>query len=219
MTAPVFGIFAGAMLAVSIVAGLVPLVVGKGKIRATQAGGEKALERLSDWAKWMTGIETATFAALGVILEKRPAVAHGFPAICTIVFLGASLFCSAWVLSSIANVGLAVTATTRGEVASDGRSKAFDVYERPLYAGFAKQKGGRWLRRLTLNYMVTLLHGLWALGLFFFALFLLTALQEDAPAPSPARTTREARPSEPRSTPGEERISWRSDGLDANHDP
>jgi hypothetical protein len=114
---------------------------------------------------------------LGLTLKDHTTAGRDFPAIGTVVFMGAALFCSAWVLSSISNVSLALTAPVNEDtpLTADGQSTAFDVYERPLYAGLARKPGGKWLGKLTLNYMVTLQHWLWALGLLSFAAFLLTA--------------------------------------------
>lgn len=160
-------------------------------VEATQKGGEKALDRLSDWAKWMAGIQTATLAALGLIVNKQVAMTAQLWVVFTVVLMGAALFVSAWVLSSIANVSLAITGPIDEgfTVTPDGRSKAYDVYERTMYVGFREARFD-WLRHLTLNYMVTLQHWLWGLGLIAFAVVLLnTSVFSPQPVSEPSRAT------------------------------
>ena len=160
-----------AIAIVLVIAGVIAAWFRGKPIAATRESGERALGRLTEWAKWMSGIQTATLAALGFMLNHRDRWSAGesFTAIATVVLMGSALLCTGWVLSSIANVGLAISRET-----VEDRDILFDVYERHLYARFAELPAGHPLRHLTLNYMVTLQHWLWASGLIFFGIFLLT---------------------------------------------
>lgn len=128
-------------------------------IPTTQPGAIQALNYMQEWAKWMAGIQTAALAVLVyVVFEKdsmnirRLAPITMSCAFTAFVFLGAALFCSAWVLSSLPSQAVRVYS-----IADKSMNPLFDVYERPLYA---------WSRAISLGYLLALVHWLWGIGLF-----------------------------------------------------
>jgi hypothetical protein len=135
---------------------------------ATYAGARDALDRLADWAKWMSGIQTASLASIGLLAKGRTGAEDDPAVVATVLLMGAALFCSAWVLSSLPSIALRITPNVREGRAAKRKppvhATRYDVYEQPLYG---------WLGRLRLSYMLMLQHWLWAAGLITFAWFLL----------------------------------------------
>ena len=171
---------------VGVIALLVVLLYPPHPTVVTRAGAEAALNRLTEWAKWMSGIQTAVLGTLGIMSKDHPQAVRSSPAIATVIIMGAALFCSAWILSSLANITLRLTevqvqalrtpdaelASARADHEPTDVDSRFDIYEQRLY-----EPGGFWkgLRVPTLNYAVTLMHWLWGAGLLSFGWFLITA--------------------------------------------
>ena len=162
---------------------VVPAILSGRRIAATRDGAASAVERLADWAKWMAGLQTATLASLGLMTKGSPPPRVRFAVIATVMLMGLALFCSAYVLSSLAQIALAITAVSRDHPEPD---PVFDIYEQPIYGGFRTGADGDdriavggavvELRMPTLNYMVTLQHWLWGMGLIAFGIFLLETM-------------------------------------------
>ncbi|PSR53256.1 hypothetical protein AHMF7605_06785 [Adhaeribacter arboris] len=126
-------------------------------------GAKDALERLSDWAKWLSGIQTAALGGLGLLINDRPGIEKEPFVLITALLLGVALLCSAWVLSSLPSISLRIYATygwqKRKQSRITGTSKKYEIYELPLYHAF---KG------VPLSFVVTLQHWYWGLGLLSF---------------------------------------------------
>lgn len=140
-------------------------------IPTTQAGAVAAIDQIQEWSKWMAGIQTAAIAGLALMVFKKEsfAVEHlpgGAPlfALCGFVFLGAALFCSAWILSALPSHTIRIHAQ---ELPEKTISAVYDIYEQPLFS---------WLRRIHLGYLLAATHWLWAVGLLSVGLFFVTLL-------------------------------------------
>ena len=127
-------------------------------IPTTRQGALDAISQIADWAKWMSGIQSATIGALGILVfhkdfEKIRNLTDwelllsfsGFSC------LGAAIFLSAWVLGALPSLTLRVHANP--EHLLDTKN---DVYELPLF---------EWGQRLKVGYALSLNHWLWGAGL------------------------------------------------------
>lgn len=154
----------------------------------TLDGAVLALGHMEEWAKWMSGIQTAALGALGLLIlkdaQKAAELRSTFEVTCaimTFVALGAGLFCSAWVLSSLPSMAIRLHSFPFEE---DARCVQYDIYEQPLY-GWLREKSPVQVSceaKVTqsdssrvafsssnLGYMLTLQHYLWGIGLLSLA--------------------------------------------------
>src|SRR5262249_48373340 len=81
------------------------------KVQTTLAGAQDALKATIEWAKWMSGIQTATLGGVAWLLTDTQArtLKHLQEprltlALAGFVFTGIGLFCCAWVLSAVPSV-------------------------------------------------------------------------------------------------------------------
>ena len=162
-------------------------------IPTTREGGLAALAQVSDWAEWMAGIQTAALGGMALLVFDKDYAAvralAGTPrffALAAFCYLGAALFCSAWVLSSLPSLVIRLHAVIvplssasgalrarRAVVGANGQhslSGNFDVYEQPLF-GWLGDK-----HFCTLGYLLALKHWLWSLGLLAMAIFVVSQL-------------------------------------------
>ena len=130
-------------------------------VPSTREGAKVALDHLQEWAKWMSGIQTAALAALGLLLFKEDTKRllintkwETLAAVCTFVLLGTALFASSWILSSLPS--LAVRIYSHPDLPS--LAPYYDIYEQRLFGWFP----------LSVGYLLTLQHWLWALCLISF---------------------------------------------------
>ncbi len=142
----------------------------KRKLPTTHEAAACALKSLQEWAKWMSGIQTAVIGGLLAIIfklgETQPptklGTEQGF-VVAVIVSMGTALFFSAWVLFSIPSQTIRLG---RSEKTEEG-SKDFDVYEMPVYD---------WLPFIKLGYITTVQFCLWLFGLVFAGILILHTL-------------------------------------------
>ncbi|WP_460623648.1 hypothetical protein [Hymenobacter tenuis] len=154
-------ITSGAILLLAVLVLTIDRWLAPGRLVCTSyEGARNTLDRLADWAKWMAGIQTATLGGIGLIIKDRRGAEQEEAVVAAILVLGAALFCSAWILSSLASIELRISAVSINAPKMD---TAYDVYELPMY-GFTK---------ISLSYMLSLQHWLWAAGLLCFTWFLL----------------------------------------------
>jgi len=136
------------------------------EVCTTLEGGTLALEAAAEWAKWMSGVQTAMLGGIGWLLAGghsalanlsglRLAFAMG-----ALLFTGAGLFCCAWVLSGTSSIALRLH-----EKPNEGPDIAFDVHEKTIFADERTPRLGN---------MMALQHWLWSCGLVSFALLVLT---------------------------------------------
>ncbi|QMU27698.1 hypothetical protein [Adhaeribacter radiodurans] len=129
----------------------------------TFEGAKDALERLSDWAKWLSGIQTAALGGLALLINNRPGIEKEPFVLVTALLFGVALICSAWVLSSLPSISLRIYATYGSQMRlkspRTGTSKKYEIYELPFYHAF---KG------IPLSYVVTLQHWYWGIGILSF---------------------------------------------------
>lgn len=81
-----------------------------------------AAERMKDWSIWLTGIETGTMAAMGLLAKDRGLTAtHRRWAFFTLVFLSLSLLLSVWIVASLPGMVLQLDGPS-------GKSPKNDLY-------------------------------------------------------------------------------------------
>jgi hypothetical protein len=127
-------------------------------IASTQEGALAALNHIEEWAKWMTGVQTAALAVLAFILFEKDSVnARPLPqgptffAFSAFLLLGVGLLLSAWIFSSISSHALRVYALT-----AEGPDARYDIYEDDAFG---------WTVDIPLGYILSAAHWLWAVGL------------------------------------------------------
>ena len=154
-----------APLAVLIAIVAISIVAQGNVIACTRDGAILALEHIREWAKWMTGIESAALGALGLLAFnfQRGPFAHAavFWAWLAFSFLGLALVVSGWSLSALSSLAIRIHRAPRARHALP----EFDVLEQPIF--------GR--RSPRLGTVVTIHHFLWASGLFSLGVFVLLA--------------------------------------------
>ena len=148
-------------------------------IKTTQDGAVLAINSISEWSKWMAGIQTAGIAALAYLVFEKDSTqirATGEFARCAafvgFLYSGAALFCSAWVLSALPSHALSIYRT------DDQSDSRFDIYAQPLF---------RWWKQPTLAYLLFIKHWLWAIGLMDIGSFTLTLFMYPTPQASPTQ--------------------------------
>jgi hypothetical protein len=133
-------------------------------IPCSREGGLQALSYLADWAKWMTGLETAALGGLTLLVFGRGdhSVKHLTPyqadmAWCSLLFLGSALIVSGWVLASFPSLSIRLFKNPF----LVGPQAEYDVMEQQIYAK----------RSPRLGFLVNWHHWLWGLGLASIAAF------------------------------------------------
>lgn len=159
-----------------VLGGLIALIALSGirsrrTIATTKDGALTAISHIQHWAQWMAGIQTAALAGLALmVFDDKAPVLRPLPepaplfALASLLYLGAALFCSAWVMSSLPSQTIRIHAH-QGK--NSDLCEHFDVYEQKLYEAI-------WSPRL--GYLLTLKHYLWAVGLLNLAFFAGTLL-------------------------------------------
>jgi hypothetical protein len=132
---------------------------------STLEGARAALESIAEWAKWMSGIQTATLGGISWLLTNpedatlkslvEPRLTF---ALAGFVLTGLGLLCCAWVLSAIPSVLGRIHGIQRKEP-----NRAFDVHEMRMFAAKSPRLGN----------MMALQHWLWASGLICFGCLIL----------------------------------------------
>ncbi|MDD5391119.1 MAG: hypothetical protein PHD37_17420 [Gallionellaceae bacterium] len=139
-------------------------MIGAETIKSDFECAKLALGYIGEWAKWMSGIQTAAIGGLGAIAYNADKLQVAYAAqerhwiIAAFLLLSVALLLNAWVLSSVASIALRLD-KLRGE-------STLDIYEAPSFTWF----GGR---NITLGFLMGLQHWAWGLGLASFAAFCL----------------------------------------------
>jgi hypothetical protein len=131
------------------------------KIKADKVAFESAktaLERLSGWVTWLTGLQTAAMAAMALLIKdkEKPLTDHqteyGF---FVLLFFGASIVLSTWLLSSIPSAQLRLNESTTPDEKND-------IYRMKIF-GFVP---------FTIGRFSGIIHTYFLIGVIFFALFI-----------------------------------------------
>ena len=137
-------------------------------VPTSQAGALAALAHIQEWAKWMTGIQTAALAVLVyIVFEKDTVHIRELPSsvlffvLMAFVFLGAALLCSSWIFSSLSSHAIRIYSSPLINNATI--SPDFDVYESPAFG---------WTTGLKLGHLLSAAHWLWVVGLVSLSLAL-----------------------------------------------
>lgn len=121
----------------------------------TYESAKEALTRIANWTTWLTGIQTAAIATMGLII-KSPASSQlktfGF---FTILFFGTSVILATWLLSSLPSIQQRLINSKKPEEQND-------IYMMPLFS-FVSFRLGRFSG---------LIHTYFLIGIIFYALFI-----------------------------------------------
>lgn len=145
-----------------VLTALFPTLMVVNSVKITKPEGAKeALALMKEWAVWMAGIQTATIAALGLMVKDRAELSRlGAWQKVLVVFVGVfnslALFFSAWLLTSLSTLMLRVYETGRTQ---------FDFYNWTLYAFMSDQQV--W-KGFTVAYFAFWNHTLWGAGILCF---------------------------------------------------
>jgi hypothetical protein len=126
--------------------------------RVTAASAKVALERISSWATWLTGLQTAAMAAMALLIKDRTVALtdvqknYGF---FVLIFFGASIILSTWLLSSIPAIQLRLKE-------GDEPDEQNDIYRMKLFSFIP----------FTLGRFSGIVHSYFLIGVIFFALFI-----------------------------------------------
>ncbi|MCF2860024.1 hypothetical protein L1286_21305 [Pseudoalteromonas sp. SMS1] len=125
----------------------------------TKDGAERSLDYIKDATIWLAGMQTAMLTALAFLTQDNRKI-HAISGPATVVFVGAALFCAAWLITGLPSVAMRV------ELSRD----IIDVLSAPIYS---------WLPNvINFEYFLTLMHWFWAAGILFFAHTLLVAFSQ-----------------------------------------
>lgn len=136
-------------------------------IPCTREGAILALDNIREWAKWMTGLESAALGALFLLAfdEKRAprhmCIWEKLFAFYALLFLGLALIVAAWILSGLGSIPIRLYKIKDGSSLHD----FFDIHEQTIFA----RKSPR------LSVILTVHHFFWAVGLFSLGLCALTS--------------------------------------------
>ena len=124
----------------------------------TFENAQEALNRMSSWATWLTGLQTAIIAGLGLIFKDyNQTDLSKTLGLFTITFLGFSIALSTWLLSGFPSVQL------RFNTEKDLKSTANDIYEMHIFS-FIKVK---------IAPLVTLIHSYFFFGMIGFISYII----------------------------------------------
>lgn len=137
------------------------------RVFSTRPAVERALEHIREWAKWMSGIQTAAIAGLGVIVTDDHKIPLKLSSLSlwgwrwagvAFICLSLALLFNAWVLSSVASLSLRLGVHEVGE----GATPNLDVYRWPSFTWFGNEG-------VNLGTLMGLQHWSWFIGLSAFA--------------------------------------------------
>ena len=116
-----------------------------------------ALEYISSWTTWLTGIQTAAIGAIGLIVTNDSICISNVNknlAFSTILFFGFSIILSTFLLCSIPSIQQRL-------VDSKTLEPKNDIYEQKMFTNV----------NLTLQHCSSLVHAYFCIGIFLFATF------------------------------------------------
>lgn len=136
------------------------------KQKVTYDSAKTTLDRLSNWTTWLTGLQTAGMAAIGLLLKNfgTPSDDLKTYTFFSLLFFGTSIIIAAWLLSALPSIQQGLIPTKEGE---EGDEKN-DVYMANLYS-FVALRFGRFGRFTGLVHTY-FLAGIISFGLFVFEL-------------------------------------------------
>lgn len=128
------------------------------KIKRDSVSFENAkivLDRLASWTTWLTGLQTGSIAAIGFLFKENKGnpdlVGYGF---FTLLFFGASIVLSTWLLSSLPSIQQRLSTSKNPDPQND-------IYMMKIFS-FVPLRMGRF---------TGLIHTYFLIGIIFFALF------------------------------------------------
>ena len=133
------------------------------KKKVTYDSAKATLDRLASWTMWLTGLQTAGMAAIGLLIKN-----FGTPSddlknytFFSLLFFGASIVIATWLLSALPSIQQSLVPTREGE---DG-DESNDVYMANLYS-FVPLRFGRFTGLVHTYFLA----GILSFGLFVFEL-------------------------------------------------
>lgn len=149
---------------------VVTLILARGSackqsaIKTTRDSARDAIELIRQWSTWMAGIQAGILTSLGVLTKDGLSDRTLCSAELTVLFMGSSLFATAWILSALPILRLNL----------DPRSGAHDendIYEQTLYRSLP----------ITLGMVSFWQHLLWVLAILCFSVFLCFRFTDPSP--------------------------------------
>jgi len=126
--------------------------------KVTFESAKIALERLSAWTTWLTGLQTAAMAAMALLIKGKEntltevQTKYGF---FVLLFFGASVILSTWLLSSIPSAQMRLDNTGTAEEKND-------IYRMKIFSFIP----------FTIGRFSGIVHAYFLIGVIFFALFI-----------------------------------------------
>lgn len=153
-------------IAAVVIASLVYLLTEKVSLKIFKIKADKvtfesakiALERLSAWTTWLTGLQTAAMAAMALLIEGSEIplteiqTKYGF---FVLLFFGASIVLSTWLLSSIPSAQMRLNNTGTPDEQND-------IYRMKIFSFVP----------FTIGRFSGVVHTYFLVGVIFFALFI-----------------------------------------------
>ncbi|HYG19365.1 MAG TPA: hypothetical protein VD816_10555 [Ohtaekwangia sp.] len=121
-----------------------------------------ALDRISSWTIWITGIQTAAMGAMGFLAQEENIndfIVYGFFAL---LFFGASITLSTWLLSSLPSIQQRL----KLQVSTEN-----DIYMIRIFSVIP----------ISMGRFTGLVHAYFLIGIVFFALFIFQTFENGTP--------------------------------------
>ena len=108
-------------------------------IPVTYKNAIHALDRISSWTTWLTGLQTAAIASIALFYEDRTLTKSetilGFG---TLLFFGTSILLATWLLSSLPSIQQRLVGNENENIAS----KENDIYSKAIFHFVPIRMGG-----------------------------------------------------------------------------
>ena len=133
------------------------------KQKVTYDSAKTTLDRLSSWTTWITGLQTAGMAGIGLLIKDFGTMTDDLKryTFFSLLFFGASIIIATWLLSALPSIQQGLVPTNEGEV-GDERN---DVYMANLYS-FVSLRFGRFTGLVHTYFLA----GIVSFGFFVFEL-------------------------------------------------
>lgn len=162
----------GILGAVSLLIGGLVFLAGHSSslVELTQDDAKAALDRMTDWAKWLVALQVSSMGVVGVAYRVEFADSNNqmvkMLGLLAVSFLGMSVYCFTWVLAAMPSIQQRLKAPG-GRLTTDN-----DIYEKPIFAN---------TKSLKLQVAAGWSHFLGIAGFICLALFFIVGILEVKP--------------------------------------
>lgn len=129
----------------------------------------QALDRMASWTTWLTGLQTAAIAAVGLLFKDRELSDYdkyyGFG---TLLFFGSSILLATWLLSSLPSIQQRLVKKEKENTTFQEN----DIYTKEIFHFIPIQMGG----------FAGLIHTYFIIGIIFFTLSVFSVIKHPTPA-------------------------------------